>query len=44
MASGEALTILKEAFITLTPWQCPLKTLAFDSEITDKFILGLGVL
>jgi hypothetical protein len=42
--SGEALPILKEAFLTLTLGRHPLKIWGFVADITNEFILGLEVL
>lgn len=35
---------LEEAFVTLTPGRCPLKTLVFVANITNEFTLALDVL
>jgi hypothetical protein len=42
--SGEALPILKEAFLTLTLGRRPLKSWVFVADITNEFILGLDIL
>jgi hypothetical protein len=42
--SGEALPILKEVFLTLTPGQHLLKICVFIASITNEFILGLDIL
>jgi hypothetical protein len=42
--SGEALLILKEVFLTLTRGWCPLKIWVFVVNITEEFILRLGIL
>jgi hypothetical protein len=41
---GEALPILKEAFLTLILGRRPLKIWVFVTHITNEFILGLDVL
>jgi hypothetical protein len=43
-ASGEALPILKEVFLTLTLGRRPLKIWVFVANITNEFILGLDIL
>jgi hypothetical protein len=40
----EALSILKEVFLTLTLGQCPLKIWVIIANITNKFFLGLDIL
>jgi hypothetical protein len=42
--SGEALPILKEVFLTLTLGRRPLKIWVFVADISNEFILGLGIL
>jgi hypothetical protein len=42
--SEKTLPILKEVFLTLTPGQRPLKIWVFIANITNEFILGLGIL
>jgi hypothetical protein len=44
MVSGEALPILKEALLTLTPGRHPLKIWVSVTDITNELILGLNVL
>jgi hypothetical protein len=44
MASGETLSVLKEAFVTLTQGSSPLTTWVFFASITDEFILVLDVM
>jgi len=43
-ASGETITVLKEAFVELTLGQWALRMWVFFAEVTDEFILGLDVL
>jgi hypothetical protein len=41
--SGEALSILKEIFQTLTMGRRPLKICVFVADITNELILGLDI-
>jgi hypothetical protein len=43
-ASGEALPILKEVFLTLTLGRRPLKIWVFVAYMTNEFIMGLDIL
>jgi hypothetical protein len=43
-ASGEALPILREVFLTLNLGRAPLKIWVFVSTITNVFILGVDIL
>jgi hypothetical protein len=43
-ASGEALPILREVFLTLNLGRRPLKIWVFVATITNVFILGLDIL
>jgi hypothetical protein len=42
--SAEALSILKEVFVTLTLGRHPLKIWVFVADITNELILGLDIL
>jgi hypothetical protein len=44
MVPEKTLPILKEVFLTLPPGQRPLKIWVFIANITNEFILGLGML
>jgi hypothetical protein len=43
-ASGDTITVLKEALIELSLGQRALRFWVFITEITDEFILGIDVL
>jgi hypothetical protein len=43
-ASGEALPILKEALVELTPGRNPIHTWVLVAEIKHELILGLDIL
>ena len=44
VASGETLSILKEALVTLTMGWRPLTTWVLVADITDEFVLAFNVL